>query len=145
MNSISLNGKWQGEYTLGQEYESGEGISSEFLLDIIEKKGILKGTCTEPGISELFSNPITIKGFIEGVLISFIKQYPCLFFITEDNQYRIDTSQKHPDIEYQGEYDEETDSFHGTFTMISDATQYGYGWFEDVLSGSWRMHRVMNK
>lgn len=91
MNKLkSLTGKWKGEYTLGPEYETDEGKTFEFILDLVDENGTFVGICIEREISEQLVEPISISGFWNKELISFTKQYPFSYYVDENGEFVID-------------------------------------------------------
>jgi hypothetical protein len=143
MNSFkTLTGKWKGTYILGPEYESDEGKLFDFILDLIDEERTFNGVCYEPEISQLFQKPITVTGFWDEDIISFTKKYPCLFFFDEDGKFVLDTTKEQPEIFYSGEFDETENGFSGDFEMVIDSFNYGEGWLEDSLKGTWIIKRI---
>ena len=137
----NLSGKWNGEYVLGAEYGPDEGKCFEFVLELSDQDGEIEGTCFEPEISELFDSPITINGFYEEGLLSFVKQYPCLFYSDQDGKPTVDKNQEHAEISYSGEYDEKNDIFTGEFGLVVESVKHGDGWLETVLRGTWTLKK----
>jgi hypothetical protein len=137
-----MTGKWRGTYILGPEYESDEGKSFEFILDLLDENRTFNGVCYEAGLSELFQKPITVTGFWENGLISFTKKYPCLYFLGEDGKVVIDIMNEQPDIFYSGELDETENEFSGDFEMVVDSISHGEGWLESSLTGTWTLKRI---
>lgn len=143
MNSFkSLSGKWKGTYILGPEYETDEGKSFEFILDLVDEDRTFNGVCYEAELSELFQKPITVTGFWDKHIISFTKKYPCLFFFDEDGQVVIDVTKEQPEIFYSGEFDETENGFSGDFEMVVDSFSFGEGWLESSLTGTWTIKRI---
>lgn len=139
----SLTGKWIGNYILGPEFELDEGKSFDFTLELIENDGDIEGICIEPGISEIFDKPITVNGFISDSFLSFTKQYPYMYYYDEFGKIIMEKDKPHPEISYSGEFDFNSDSFIGEFEMVVDSINYGEGWLEDILRGTWTLKRLV--
>ena len=137
----TITGKWKGTYILGPEYESREGESYEFILDLIDENQSFKGESYEDGLSERFPDPITVEGFWDDDMISFTKHYPCLYSIGDDGQITIDISSEHPGIVYSGEFNADNNEFSGNFEMIVDSIRDEEGWLDYSLTGTWSMKR----
>ena len=143
MNSFkSLSGKWKGTYILGPEYETKEGKSFEFILDLLDEDRTFNGVCYEAELSELFQKPITVTGFWDKHIKSKKKKYPCLFFFDEDGQVVIDVTKDQPEIFYSGEFDETENGFSGDFEMVVDSFSFCEGWLESSLTGTWTIKRI---
>ena len=146
MNKLkSLTGKWKGEYTLGPEYETDEGKSFEFILELQDDNGTFIGQCIEDGISEQLSESITISGFWNNEIISFTKHYPFLYYNDDNAELVIDKTKAHPEIIYTGEYDTLSNIFSGDFVMVVESMPQGDGWLESKLTGLWSMKKVKDK
>ncbi|HBG71203.1 MAG: hypothetical protein A2W93_12325 [Bacteroidetes bacterium GWF2_43_63] len=143
MNKLkSLTGKWEGEYTLGPEYESDEGKTFEFILDLIAENGTFVGKCIEREMSEQLVEPIIISGFWNEELISFTKQYPFSYYIDENGELVIDRTKEHPEIVYTGVYNSLSDCFSGDFEMVIESIPGSDCWIESVLTGKWLMKKM---
>jgi hypothetical protein len=140
----NISGKWKGEYICGPEYENHQGRTVEFILELIENSGLIRGICIDFATKEYFSEPITVSGFIDNDFISFTKQYPFTYFIDEQGKVIIDRSKPHPEITYSGEFDRETNTFVGEWDIVVDSQKFGDGYFDDSLTGTWTMKRMDN-
>src|ERR1700750_254355 len=112
MKKINLTGTWSGYYEYGESYaRSLRGVRKEFVLNLKETNGELSGECID--ISEDYRNNLKaeIKGFISENIISFVKQYPYYHFTNKEGKTEIDYNKNHPEIEYTGYYDEQSNKF----------------------------------
>ncbi len=142
-SNSSVSGLWKGEYTLGPEYGPREGKSFDFEADVKEDDDFsIEGICVERETKDLFKEPVTISGFREDGFISFIKKYPYLLLIDEQQNYLIDKEKEHPDIEYEGELNPETGRFEGTFSTYRIIENIDGRRFEVVFTGTWFLERV---
>jgi hypothetical protein len=139
---ISINGRWKGTYYLGPEFGPNEGRSFGFILELKEEDGNIDGVCIEKETAGLFREPVTITGFREDGLISFVKKYPHRFYVDGDGNRLTDPEKDHPEIEYVGEMNPETGKFEGSFQMVADTEQIGFGWYDTVLTGTWVLERA---
>ena len=138
----SLDGRWKGEYTLGPEYGSREGKSFDFTVNLNEDDdSSIEGICMEHATKDLFKEPVTISGFREEDFISFVKKYPCLVLVDEQENYMTDKEKEHPDIEYEGELDPETGRMQGTFSTYNIVEDINGRRFEVVFTGGWFLER----
>lgn len=138
----SLTGKWKGQYTLGPEYETEEGKSVDFILDIKDNKGTITGICIDSETKDYFSEPITVTGFYNSEIISFVKQYPFSYYVDEDGKVIIDRTKKHPEISYTGQYNNQLRHFYGDFELVDYFVEVTDGWLEWKLTGTWTMERL---
>jgi hypothetical protein len=138
----SLTGKWKGEFILGTEYDDDMGETTFFELEINDDSGTITGICIEEDSKKLFLEPITINGFWNDDLISFVKQYPCLFYKDEAGNIILDKSKKHPPISYSGQFDKLLNRFEGEFELVMDSIRLTGGYLEWELTGTWMMRRA---
>jgi hypothetical protein len=139
----SLTGKWKGQFTLGENYESEEGESVDFILYLLHNDGVFNGICIDNQVEGLFSEPITVNGFWDNELISFTKQYPFLYYPDEKGKLIIDRSRKHPEISYTGEFDNIQNCYSGEFILIEDSIPLADGGYLELeLSGTWTMKKI---
>jgi hypothetical protein len=93
---------WTGYYVYGDGYSPEDvGKKVAFAIEWENVEGELKGTCTDEDTVDFFNRPSTVKGFIEGDFISFIKKYPCSWTII-DGEFSADENLPAPDIHYSG-------------------------------------------
>jgi len=144
MNTINLNGKWNGYYELGMSYGNKlNGTKTKFSANLKEENGELQGQCFD----EVYegNNIADIKGFFDGSMISFIKQYNDHIFITDDGKRIVDINSTHPEIEYTGYYNRAMKVFEGNWEMVTRVDildirgEKSIG--ERYLSGTWQMSK----
>ena len=118
MSTINFNGKWNGYYELGLSYgDRLNGKKTEFSIILKEENGVFQGKCFDH-VNDA-NNNAEIKGFFDGSMISFIKQYNDHIFITDEGKRIVDENSTHPGIEYTGYYNEEKKVFEGNWEMIT--------------------------
>ena len=138
----SLTGKWKGVYIYGPEYESEQGSTVEFTLELKDINGSITGVSIDSETKNLFSEPINVMGFRDGNFISFTIQYPYCYFINEQKQLVVDRTRSHPEVTYSGEYNSETNSYEGEWDIVYDSQNFGDGYFDDILTGTWSMEQI---
>lgn len=147
MSEIDITGTWNGYYEYGETYRFPlQGRRTFFTLIINEINGEIFGQCIDDLKGREENLHATIKGFINGFQISFIKQYPFRTFIKESGERVIVENETHPEIEYQGQYNVSDQSFSGEWSMviatdildIKGENKVG----ELFHSGTWMMNKI---
>lgn len=139
--SLNLSGRWEGQYTYGDDYpESQRGISFRFYLDCADKDGIISGTFTDDETSHAYDRPGTFQGFFENNFTSFVKLYP--WYCESDENGNLVTIKDKPsqEIHYTGYLN--NDMFEGEWEIhleyIYETGEIG----SFVYTGTWTMERV---
>jgi hypothetical protein len=112
-------------------YRSGETdeVRVSFLLEAEENQGSFRGTVSDTETTELFEKgTVSVKGFIEDDLISFVKTYPRSYFKNENGDCEVSDSSKPHAIEYIGYWDEEGQKYRGKYIVT-----YGEYWSDRYL------------
>src|SRR3989344_2672993 len=92
-----------------------------FHMDVIDNKGNFEGTATDDETREAFKDEvITVKGFFDDGIISFLKNYPNNYTGTNHYQVEVDHSRKNHVVEYMGTWDDMEHKFVGTYAGRSD-------------------------
>jgi hypothetical protein len=131
---------WKGQFTYGNTYPKGiRGTSVDFTTEWTLDDGIIKGVCIDEESKKFLDTHSTINGFVEGITISFIKKYPCLWEEDESGKATIFKHIPSPEIHYSGLF---TDGrFEGDWEVeISHKDANG---FHDnyILSGTWYLYK----
>ena len=141
MTDALFTGQWTGYYEYGRTYGKKEGERCAFRVELMVKDGELSGKAFEEVTEKHMGAPATISGFIEGSMISMIKQYPFHYSLDEKGEWKIDRSRKHPSVHYTGYFDPETGSFAGEWE-IETPVEKGVGNSRvHVSSGFWEMQK----
>ena len=139
---INLTGTWNGYFSFGQEY--GKELQAEkvkFMLFLSQKNFKFEGTSVDyEGVGSDFQKA-SIKGFIKGNFISFIKQYPVFLQFDEKNNVTEIESKPSPEIHYTGHYDERTKTFSGNWEMVENIESDPFGDMEYLNTGTWEMKK----
>ncbi len=131
-----INGTWVGQLTYDNENEDN---ILHFEMTISVRKGIITGKCQDMGESKDIQEPAEINGFVENNIVSFIKKYKHYYEIDENDNLREVPGKAPVDINYTGKYIEEQKRIEGDWDIITQSHQYGYGSFEEVITGKWMM------
>jgi hypothetical protein len=141
----TMTGTWTGEFSYGPEY--GADLTKEkvsFVLKLIDINKQFEGECTDEQGVGASSYPASIRGFVEGNFISFIKQYPVSHYLDEEGETHLDYRHPHPEIHYTGYYNESTQAFAGKWEMIYEQQISDGGFLEYLLTGQWKMKKKEN-
>ncbi len=137
----TISGKWKGTYTFVPE-DGSQGRTKSFEMTIREEDDEeVSGEIVD--ISDNSQNPEKAKlsGFIMEATLSFVKQYPYMFFYNEKGELQIDESKPHPEIHYHGEIRENEIS--GDWDM-EIGTQKFYGdYYAKIMAGTWQAEKVI--
>ena len=134
MKLVYLKQNWSGYFTYPIYDEKGEFVNQEhripFDMTISIHDNIFIGTAIDQESKHLFDKPAEVKGFIEKNLISFTKQYPCLYFINDQGELAIDPDKPHPEIRYTGFLNDDKNEIMGKWEMSIEPEQGDWGEFE---------------
>ncbi len=119
MLTPKISGRWIGYYEYGESYpQSLQGKRTNFVLNLKETAGEFSGECIDISENNKINPAAEIKGFVNENLISFIKQYSYQLFIHDDGRREADYYNTHPEIEYTGYFDENTNKYTGEWSMV---------------------------
>lgn len=138
---IDLNGKWEGIITLGKEYGKNEGKEVIYESELSQSNNKIKGLAFDVSGFGTNPEPADINGKIEGLKISFTKQYRISHSRTNTNEAKINTTRKGPKIHYVGFFNESTNSFKGNWTMSVARKFFGLIPLNIKTTGTWNMKR----
>ena len=142
MTDEFFTGSWTGHYVYGEIYGERKGERCDFRMELILKDGILNGHCDEEVTEKLMGAPAMLSGFIEGGMISMIKQYPCLYFTNEKGEMGIDRSKSHWPVHYTGGFDPQTNCFSGKWEIeIVLQKDFFGGSYAHFATGTWEMQK----
>ena len=140
---INISGQWLGHFEYGPEYDDLYGEKVLFSL-VLESKGDgqfmgkgydLEGIGIQPG-------PSTINGFLDGNLIHFVKEYPIHFSVNQDGSLLEEKFSMKPILTYDGEYNERTGIFTGTWEIEVNLGPTIHGDLLEFSTGKWEMTRA---
>ncbi|MBN9296622.1 MAG: hypothetical protein J0I41_06395 [Filimonas sp.] len=103
MSKSQIAGKWAGQLTYAKDYpEEYRSKIFSFSLDLSCCEDAVKGLCEDEFTNSLALNPATIDGFFKNDSIYFIKRYPCLIMMDEDNLTKAFPTEPSVGIQYRG-------------------------------------------
>lgn len=144
--SKTFTGKWLGSFSYLQENEFTDQVvlpDVTFSLELYDENGSFTGTCIDDEVKDIMKGVITVKGFVDGDIISFTKQYPSFYFTDENGQIQVDPSQAHPPIIYSGIYDAECNTYSGEWEMTIATENIQGECFDDMIGGSWIISKAI--
>ncbi len=107
-----------------------------FQLIVTVKDGVLKGTGWDDESTHLFNEPAVVNGFIKDNFVSFVKDYPCLYYKNEQQIMVVDKTKNHPSVNYRLDYSEKEQKWIGKWEMVVDEMILGdYDHLEEVYDG----------
>ena len=112
------------------------------MADLELNDGVLNGSSEEYVTREWMKKPAILTGFIEGNVISFIKQYPFYYSTDENLEIKVDFSKAHPPVHYSGLYDPVSGVLSGDWEIevFLDRNMYGSDPF--LVVGTWELRKV---
>ncbi|HYG15944.1 MAG TPA: hypothetical protein VEC12_09345 [Bacteroidia bacterium] len=115
---LEITGTWKGYFEFGEGYDEGiAGKKGYFIATLTEKNGVIEGTSQDTEGEGVVGEPATVKGFIEGDMISFVKTYPCKYFYDEDGNLIKDAEAGPHEVTYVGYFNSGTLSFTGNWEI----------------------------
>ena len=138
---IDLNGKWEGIITLGKEYGKHQGQEIVYESEIFYSENKFSGFSFDVKGFGLNPEPADINGKLDGIKISFIKQYRVRHSLTNSEKIRIDQNRKGPKIHYEGIFNVTSNSFEGKWTMFVARKFFGLIPLNIKTTGNWNMKR----
>jgi len=134
---------WKGFFTYYEGYEPFKKcIQVDFDMQISFDEDSFTGICSDSESKHIFEKPADVKGFIDEEKISFIKNYPCLYYKDEDGKIMLDRELKHPEIHYLGYFNENKRNISGTWEMVVYERKHLDYYLEEVISGEFEMKRI---
>ncbi len=137
---INIIKTFKGHFSYLYFDEHGEAIEGDhvkFEMQLEFDGDNFHGSRVDEESEGLFDKPITVNGFIEGHLISFIVKYPYGYYFDEEKQCLVaDKKSEYPGCEYEGYYNEELDCYIGRWIIIEDAQNEGTYQTDQILEVS---------
>jgi hypothetical protein len=136
-------GQWLGYYKYGPEYGDlhGDKVSFSIIIDDLDN-GQFQGRCHDlEGIGAI-PDVASIKGYIEGNYIHFIKEYPFNYALNDDGSLIEEKLSTKPILTYTGEYNERTKSFQGTWEIEVTIGSTIQGDDLCIWTGTWEMSKA---
>ena len=138
---MNIEGKWSGVIIYGKEYRKNEGKELYFEIDILQDGENINGTAKD--LSGFGVNPDLAKfsGTLIDNKINFVKQYASFHYYVNDRHNR-DTTKKGSKIYYEGCFNDEAQSFNGSWTIKGVFKLLGFIPYKYKNTGTWSMTRV---
>ncbi len=132
---------WQGSYCYDVVFDEAEAygftIEAEFL------DGSFRGEFSEEEFTGLTGEKGTVKGFIEGGQISFVKKFPFQYDELEDGSVYLDFESEGHEVTYDGIFNQETGEWEGEWEILVEEVKINEEEYEQYFTrGSWKMKRV---
>jgi hypothetical protein len=143
MDAKAATGKWKGSFTYGEGYGSRTGKAVEFTLELKEADGEFTGFSVDAESKDYMSEPVLIAGFLEEEMISFTKQYPYFFYATEQGELVVNKDKFHPEVIFNGEFNEAEAKYEGDWEILSASIQFGYESDSSSWTGTWEMKKII--
>ncbi len=137
----TISGKWKGTYIYVSE-DGTEGKSKSFDMILREEEDDeFTGEIVDTSENSQNTEVAKVNGFIMEDTLSFVKQYPYLFFYNEKGELQIDKSKPHPEIHYHGEIKE--NEMAGEWDMEIGTKQFYGDYYSKMMSGRWQVKKVI--
>jgi hypothetical protein len=137
----TISGKWKGTYIYVSE-DGTEGKSKSFDMILREEEDDeFTGEIVDTSENSQNTEVAKVNGFIMEDTLSFVKQYPYLFFYNEKGELQIDKSKPHPEIHYHGEIKE--NEIAGEWDMEIGTKQFYRDYYSKMMSGRWQVKKVV--
>lgn len=140
---MDLNGKWAGTLVYGNGYP--ENIINQelsFELIISEFNEVITGYGKDIAGCGINPSECHIRGFVDGDMISFIKQYKSAGYFDQHGASFIIEDKASIDITYNGTFNPEKNQYEGEWDILLDQEQYGNKTFIYECVGTWTMHKL---
>jgi hypothetical protein len=139
---ININGHWEGKIIYGAEYDKLEHKELYFSMDIIQDLDAFTGIALDKEGIGVNPDKATIKGFIDGNEISFVKQYESTAWFDENDLVVIEKNKLSPEINYFATFDPLTNVIEGHWDVVISSQPFGNDWLDDISTGSFSMRRI---
>ena len=143
MEIVNKKQIWKGFFNYQEDFEDIEQyIEVTFTMELNFNEDSFIGTTTDSESENIFDKPATVKGFIDRNKMSFVINYPCLYYKDENGKIVLDKKTKHPEIRYLGYYDEDYKVISGTWEMTLYEEKNLEDYLEAFAEGQFQMRRV---
>lgn len=109
----------------------------------IDEKLCFTGSVSEEEFSGIIGRLLSVKGFIDGDHISFVKQYPCLYEFDENREVIIDESKRGHEVIYDGYWDETKAIWTGEWEVEGETEIFQFDMIKNkVFLGKFEMNML---
>jgi len=150
MQQPSFPRKWTGYFRFGTAYSLNQQVLRVgFDLELNFNGLLFDGICTDEYTAQLFSGPAHIKGEYDEHTIQFVKKYPALLAIDDNDRVYADPSQPSAPILYKGKIRKHwwTRRLYatGTWTITVLVPDYHGSPVTHTVDGRWKMWASTSK
>jgi len=144
LNSVDLNGKWEGILTLGKRYGKNIGKEIFYNANITQRENKITGITSDISGFGINPEPADIDGEIDEFKISFIKQYRIFHSMTITEKVKLDRTKKGAEIFFTGFFNDDTNSFEGGWSMSMTFKIFFIFPAKTKLTGVWTMKKQLS-
>jgi hypothetical protein len=138
----AISGTWSGVLIYGKGYLKLRNEKLFFTIEFSEtEEGEFEGVARDTSGAGLNPHEATVKGFLEGKRISFIKQYKSNQIEDKDSKLILEKGHPGPEINYSGSFNSSTGAFEGEWTIDNSYISMGKK-KEYTCSGIWTMKKA---
>ena len=137
---MEVQGLWTGTITYGEKYKEYKNKELYFDLEILQEKNKITGNAIDIGGIGMSPDAARIIGTRQGKKIKFVKQYGSLHYYDKGHT-KVDKSKSGKEIDYAGEYNDETQTFYGNWFIRERVYLFGIIPMNYILAGTWTMRR----
>ena len=141
--TLNMSGQWLGHFEYGPEYGDlyGEKVLFSLVLDDLGE-GQFSGTGHDLEGIGIHPEVAIVRGYLEGNSIHFVKEYPGTYALDEEGNLVEFKSQIKPILTYDGEFNERTKAFSGTWEIEVNLGPTLQGDLLEFCTGKWEMSRT---
>lgn len=133
---------YQGKYYDFDEKGNESPFAFRMDVDINDKLSFM-GAVWEEEFTRISGKKLSVKGYIDGDHISFVKQYPCHYGYDENGKVFVDDTQRGHDVIYDGYWDEERGIWSGEWEVEGELLVFNNEMIQSrVYIGKFEMHMV---
>ena len=141
-----ISGQWLGHFKYGPEYEKFYGEEVEFSLVLEEiGNGQFEGKCFELDGVGANESVTFVKGYVDGNLIHFVKEYEEEFILLEDGTLEKLEPPGKSILTYDGEFDYRINCYVGTWELESQVANAIDGVIVELFTGTWELTKLSDK
>jgi hypothetical protein len=138
---IQLNGIWSGIITYGKEYRRYAGSELHFEFEITQDGSNFTGTGRDTRGFGFTIDPATIRGYVNGNDVRFIKQYSTYNYFTWKWKSRTVPSRPGPLIDYAGTFNPLDGTISGNWIIRGKVRLFWLIPLRFKCTGTWTMRR----
>ena len=139
---MDITGIWVGTAIYGDGYEKIAGRRNDFMLNIIETDGEITGSLIDQECVFVFKSSIPVSGFRQGETLSFSRNYPYIYYVSEKpGHFYADKKSTPYEVLYSGEYNADKAYFVGAWELATNIVKTGTVYENEQGYGRWLMRR----